>query len=127
MVTTPPTTPPASPQREAVLAALQDAASFYRAEVGRSWVPDYLNRSNLYAQLRPAQIGYAPGGWTTTTGYLTRKGHAPATLEAAGLARATAQGRLVDHFRDRLMVPLTDASGVLVGADDGGVDHLHAE
>jgi len=115
MAATPPNASPV-PQHQAVLAALQDAARFYRAEVGRSWVPDYLNRRNLYGQLHPAQLGYAPGGWTTTSDHLSRQGHAPATLQAAGLARPTAQGgRPIDLFRDRLVVPLTDAAGVLVG------------
>lgn len=109
------TPPPAPPQHQAALAALQDAALFYRAEVDRSWVPDYLNRRNLYAQLQPAELGYAPAGWTTTTDHLIRNGYSPATLQAAGLARPTAQGRLVDVFRDRLMIPLTNANGVLVG------------
>lgn len=112
------TTPPTAhrgPPDQTVLAALQDAALFYRSQVDRSWVPDYLNRRNLYPCLLPAQLGHAPGGWDTTARHLMRRGYAESTLEAAGLVRRTTRGRLVDVFRDRLMVPLTDPTGVLVG------------
>jgi len=110
------TTPELSEQdRAAALQALADAARFYRGQVERSWVPDYLNRRNLYSQLGPASLGHAPGGWATTRNHLRRHGHADEALEAAGLVRRTQQGRLVDVFRDRLMVPLTNPHGELVG------------
>ena len=110
------TTPGLSEQdRAAALQALTDAARFYRGQVERSWVPDYLNRRNLYSQLGPAGLGHAPGGWATTRNHLRRHGHTDAVLVAAGLVRRTQQGRLVDVFRDRLMVPLTTSQGVLVG------------
>jgi len=115
MTVAPTAVPAASPDDEEVFDALADAHAFYRSQVRGSWVPDHLNRRNLYPQLEPAGIGYAPDGWTTLTAALHRRGHTPSALEAAGLARRTSAGRLVDVFRDRLMVPLTDAGGQLVG------------
>lgn len=56
-------------------------------------------------------LEYASVGWTTTNFALQRRGHSPATLEAAGLARRTSAGRLIDVFRDRLIFPLTDVKG----------------
>lgn len=110
-------TPPADhEERRApeLLECLRDAAAFYRNQVERSWVPDYLNRRNLYAQLVPAGLGYAPDGWDATSRHLLRVGHSADSIEAAGMARRTPRG-LVDVFRDRLMVPLTDPDGALVG------------
>lgn len=110
------TNQPLSPlERTAVLAALADAHAFYRSRLDRSWVPDYLNRRNLYPQIVPARLGYAPGGWTTTRDHLRRQGYADETLEHAGLARRTSTGGLVDLFRDRLIVPLRTPDGTLVG------------
>jgi DNA primase len=100
---------------EEVLDALLDAHAYYQHQVAGSWVPDHLNRRNLYPQLGPAGIGYAPDGWATTTVALQQRGHSPATLEAAGLARRTNAGRLIDVFRDRLVIPLTNTDGRLVG------------
>jgi DNA primase catalytic core len=69
----------------------------------------------LYRQLEPAQIGYAPAGWTVTTDHLRSRGHTAELLVEAGLSRTARTGRLIDHFRDRLMVPLRTGDGELVG------------
>lgn len=102
-------------RRGDVLRVLQDAHAFYRGQVTRSWVPDHLNRRNLYRQLEPAQIGYAPAGWTVTTDHLRDRGYTDELLVEAGLSRPARTGRLIDHFRDRLMVPLRTGEGELVG------------
>ena len=107
--------PLSAQERSAVLAALTDAHTFYHSWLDRSWVPDYLNRRNLYPQIVPARLGYAPGGWTTTRDHLRRQGYADETLEHAGLVRRTSAGGLVDLFRDRLMIPLRTPAGTLVG------------
>lgn len=102
-------------RREHLLAALRDAHAFYRDRVATSWVPHHLNRRNLYAQMEPAGIGYAPEGWTVTTDHLRSKGHAEAALLDAGLARRASNGNIIDFFRDRLMIPLTTGPKELVG------------
>ncbi|MFP5283814.1 MAG: hypothetical protein ACLGIF_10240, partial [Actinomycetes bacterium] len=103
------------PSRPPVLHALADAHAYYQGLVDGSWVPDHLNRRNLYPQMRPARLGYAPAGWDRTLAHLRLLGYADATVEAAGLARRTSRGRLVDVFRDRLMVPLTNRDRAVVG------------
>ena len=94
---------------------LHDAQAFYRSQVDRSWVPHHLNRRNLYPQLQPAGIGYAPAGWTTTVDRLRGMGYSDPWIEAAGLGRRASTGNLIDVFRDRLMVPLTSPDRELVG------------
>lgn len=96
-------------------AALTDAQVFYRRLVANSWVPHHLNRRNLYAQMAPAGIGYAPDSWTATADHLRSLGHTDELLLEAGLARRTATGNLIDFFRDRLMIPLKAGRGDLVG------------
>ena len=107
----------AMPRPNELLNALRDAHTYYRRPrtLDDSWVPDYLNRRNLYPQLRQAEIGYAPTGWTHLLDHLRRLGHSDGTLVAAGLARQASTGRLIDHFRDRLMIPILDADGQLAG------------
>ena len=56
-------------------------------------------------------IGYAPGGWTALTGYLRGLGHDDDAIQAAGLARISSRGTLIDHFRDRVMLPVHDERG----------------
>ncbi|GAB4339596.1 MAG: DNA primase [Leptolyngbyaceae cyanobacterium] len=63
------------------------------------------------------QLGYAPGGWETLYGYLVEQKHYPTELvEQAGLLvpRKTGEG-YYDRFRDRLMIPIHDLQGRVVG------------
>ena len=102
-------------RREDLLQALRDAHAFYLHQLPASWVPDHLNRRNLYPQMQPAQIGYAPAEWTTTLDHLRGRGHRDDALLEAGLALRARNGHLIDFFRDRLMVPLTTGERELVG------------
>lgn len=97
--------------------ALEHAHTFFRSPriLDPSWVGNYLNRRNLYGQLRFAGIGYAPAGWTVLVDHLRRGGYTDPIIEAAGLGRRASTGQLIDHFRDRLVIPMTDANRRLVG------------
>jgi DNA primase catalytic core len=57
---------------------------------------------------RPWQVGYAPPGWSDTIEHLRAAGVPDAVLRMSGLAVVARTGRLVDRFRDRLMIPLRD-------------------
>ena len=95
---------------------LLDAERFYRARLGGSWVPGYLAARGLGpATAGQWRIGYAPGGWTTLTSHLRRLGHGDAAVEAAGLARRSSRGTLIDHFRDRVMLAIRDERGTITG------------
>ncbi|MBW4693880.1 MAG: DNA primase [Lyngbya sp. HA4199-MV5] len=64
------------------------------------------------------QLGYAPAGWETLFGYLVEQKHYPVELvERAGLIvpRKGATGSYYDRFRDRLMIPIHDLQGRVVG------------
>ncbi|PZV17105.1 MAG: DNA primase [Leptolyngbya sp.] len=69
------------------------------------------------ATMQQFQLGYAPGGWETLTGYLVEQKKYPVELvERAGLIvpRKTGDG-YYDRFRDRLMIPIHDLQGRVVG------------
>jgi DNA primase len=59
--------------------------------------------------------GYAPSGWEALTGHLLAKGFTIAELEAAGLSRRSSRGTMVDRFHRRLLWPIRDISGDVVG------------
>jgi DNA primase len=61
------------------------------------------------------RIGYAPRGWTVLTSYLRGRGHHDDAIQAAGLARICSRGTLIDHFRDRVILPVHDEQGNLAG------------
>jgi DNA primase len=69
------------------------------------------------ATMQEFQLGYAPAGWETLYGYLVEQKHYPVELvEKAGLLvpRKTGGG-FYDRFRDRLMIPIHDLQGRVVG------------
>ena len=116
---TPVTQPAASPAPRpdpAVLRVLADAHAFYTSQLDGSWAPGYLHaRGITQAAIRDWRIGYAPGGWTTLTSHLRRLGHHDDIIQAAGLATRSSRGTLIDRFRDRVMLPVHDAGGMLAG------------
>jgi DNA primase len=112
-VTAPPSAPEPDPRVSAVLG---DAMQFYDGQVSQSWVPAYLaDRGISDAAMRQWRIGYAPSGWATLTGHLRALGHDDDAIQAAGLARISSRGTLIDHFRDRAMLPVLDEYGNIAG------------
>jgi DNA primase len=63
------------------------------------------------------QLGYSPDGWATLYGYLVEQKHYPAKLvEQAGLIIPRKEGSgYYDRFRDRLMIPIWDTQGRVIG------------
>ncbi len=59
-------------------------------------------------------LGYAPGGWDVLVRHLRSRGLSGEELLAAGLASQGRQGP-VDRFRDRLVWPVRDLPGDIVG------------
>lgn len=73
-------------------------------------------------QLRPEtiqhfELGYAPAGWQTLYGYLVEQKRYPVELvEQAGLIVPRQGGKgHYDRFRDRLMIPIHDLQGRVIG------------
>ncbi|MFQ5847062.1 MAG: DNA primase [Candidatus Methylomirabilales bacterium] len=62
------------------------------------------------------QLGYAVAEWEGLLRDLTKRGFTPRQVEAAGLALPRQAGRgYYDRFRDRLMIPIADSTGKIVG------------
>ncbi|BEH02731.1 hypothetical protein brsh051_20120 [Brooklawnia propionicigenes] len=87
---------------------------FYRQRIDKSWVRDYLANRDLSKAISEAGIGYAPAGWTATTDHLLSLGHSPDDLVRAGVSIKGDRG-LRDVMRDRLILPVQDHTGRLVG------------
>ncbi len=59
--------------------------------------------------------GYAPSGWDVLTKHLLARKFTPEELQLAGLARTSERGGLIDRFHRRLLWPIRDVSGDVVG------------
>src|SRR5436309_4038633 len=92
------------------------AARFFAARLVGSWVSAYLAGRGFGEQaLRPWTVGYAPAGWRVLTAYLRDLGYGDAAIQAAGLARRTRRGALVDFFRGRAMFGIRWPDGTVAG------------
>ena len=105
------------PERD-IEGALQAAAEFFRDQLRKSgFAQEYLReKRSIPAELvERFGLGYAPEGYKNLLSALhPRVSHAD--LEAAGLvARSERSGDLYDRFRHRLMFPIHNAAGRLVG------------
>ena len=118
-------------QRSRLLEVNQAAARFWTHVLLRSPKGEaaraYLEQRGInQAMIEAFQIGYAPDEWSATLGYLSdRLGATPQEAEAAGLALQREQGGFYDRFRGRLMFPIHDSKGRIVGAGGRALGDAH--
>ncbi len=67
------------------------------------------------ATLAEFQIGYAPNDWQTMLNTLKSLGYTETEVLAAGLASKNERGNVYDRFRQRLMLPIRDERGRVIG------------
>ena len=76
---------------------------------------DYLVGRGLREEvLREFRVGYSPSAWDRVLVGAQRDGFRPEELEAAGLAQR-GRGGVYDRFRGRIMFPLANARGRVLG------------
>ncbi|ABD00456.1 hypothetical protein SYN63AY4M2_09805 [Synechococcus sp. 63AY4M2] len=107
--------------REKLLEILALAADFYRhalrSQIG-SAARQYLHSRHLSEEtLQKFQIGFAPPGWHSLYEYLVNQKRQPVKLlEEAGLLAPRQQGSgHYDRFRNRIMLPIFDLQGRVIG------------
>ncbi|MBU1038993.1 DNA primase [Patescibacteria group bacterium] len=107
-------------QRLRVFAVLEATQKFYTDYLLGSFgvVPrQYLNKRQVNQDsLTVFGLGYAPKDWDKLSIYLTNQGFSLSEIVAAGVGVKSDRGPgLYDRFRDRLMFPINDLQGRIVG------------
>ena len=106
-------------QRTRLVEANRLAAEFYAAqlagpEAGKA--REFLtSRGFDAAAAKQYGCGFAPAGWDALTSHLLTRGFTQAELVTAGLARQSSRGSLIDRFHRRLLWPIRDVGGDVVG------------
>ncbi|MBR2640245.1 MAG: DNA primase [Oscillospiraceae bacterium] len=103
-----------------ILEMNREAARFYFSELTKpSGKPalDYLLGRGLEPKtIKHFGLGYAPNEWTRLTDLLASKGFRYEDMVAAQLSRKSEKsGRYYDVFRDRVMFPIIDLRGNVIG------------
>jgi DNA primase len=109
-------------QREQLYEILAITANFYQHALNQSQgekALTYLKEERAFSDetIQGFQLGYAPAGWETLANYLIEQKHfPPQAIVSAGLAIARKDGTsYYDRFRDRLMIPIRDLRGRVIG------------
>ncbi|MCQ4212869.1 MULTISPECIES: DNA primase [Streptomyces] len=122
-------------ERIRLVEAHKVAAQFYvdqlespEAEIGRKFLAE---RGFDQAAAAHFGVGYSPAGWDHLTRFLRGKGFTDKELTLSGLSQEGRRGP-IDRFRGRLMWPIRDIGGEVVGFgarrlrdDDNGPKYLN--
>lgn len=96
---------------------LEEAAQLYRRALRESPAAiEYLKQRGIEGTTAARfAMGYAPDRWDTVLGELGGSDARVAALTAAGLIANGERGRRYDRFRDRIMFPIRDPRGRVIG------------
>src|SRR3954453_866094 len=106
--------------RDRLYELLRKTSDFYARYL---WDSEEAARARTYLEsrglgreaLEQFGVGYAPSAWDRVLASALRSGFREAELEAAGLAQRGRRGGFYDRFRARIMFPLRDARGRVLG------------
>ena len=106
--------------RSRLVAANTAAAAFYReqlglpgtAQVGREFLT---GRGFDKTAAEQFGVGYAPDEWDALYKHMSALGYKDDELNLAGLTKEGSRGGLIDRYRNRLVWPIKDISGDIVG------------
>ncbi|MFB4362557.1 DNA primase [Pantoea stewartii] len=106
-------------QRQSLYQLMDNLNGFYQQSLQQSSAQsarDYLQHRGLSADIiNHFAIGYAPAGWDNV---LKRFGKQPEDRESlmeAGMLVSNDKGRVYDRFRERVMFPIRDKRGRVIG------------
>jgi DNA primase len=107
-------------QRERLKEACAAAALFYhnllRQHAGAAQARAYAEKRGLTTSTWELfQVGYAPESWDILLNHLTSKGYTVQECVDAGLVAEREEGGAYDRFRNRLLFPIRDHKGAVVG------------
>ena len=111
----------ADSRRKRLIGLMAMAAEYYhflltKHESGME-AREYLKKRGIGSEaIEQFGLGYAPAQWRSVSDYLvTKKKYTAEELQETGMVIASGQDKYYDRFRGRVMFPLKDHKGVVVG------------
>lgn len=105
--------------RTRILAINRETANFYfrqlSAGTDKRGLQYLISRQLKPETIRKYGLGYAPDSWNLLTDHLLKKGFAEEELITANVAHRSSKGNLYDAFRCRVMFPIVDTRGAVIG------------
>ncbi|HET7060399.1 MAG TPA: DNA primase [Candidatus Saccharimonadales bacterium] len=97
---------------------LEQAAKFYQAHFSKSPTAlEYVLKKRGFSKKTALewQLGYSPNNGSALINYAKKQGFTEAEIKQAGLSAQNYKGGIQDMFRGRLMIPLQDQFGKVIG------------
>ncbi len=108
-----------SSRRKKLLELNREAARFFHAQlIGPQGGPGqaYVERRGInMTMVKNFGLGFAPDSWSALTDAMMKKGYTQQDLFEAGLMKHGRNGGGYDAFRNRLMFPVIDVRGSVIG------------
>ncbi len=102
-----------------ILALNRDAAAFFYSQLstpaGRAACEYMVKRQISPVTAKNFGLGCAPDTWSSLIDAMRLKGYSDGELLDAGLAKRGKSGGIYDAFRNRLMFPVIDVTGKVIG------------
>ncbi len=107
-------------QQERLWALHKEAARFFHSQlyapVGKAALEYAFGRGMSRGILTTFGVGYAPDSWDSLVKAMKAKGYTDEELKESGLVSVSQKnGNIFDRFRDRLMFPIIDVRGNVIG------------
>lgn len=117
--------PKATERKNRTLEILEIATKFYEFQLwegpGKTKILNYLHKRGLKDEtIKKFRLGYAPKGWDNMIKFLTKRGYGIEEINRTGLLVEKNKGKkdannFYDRFRSRVMFPIADYSGKILG------------
>ena len=105
-------------QQERLWALMAEAARFYNSQlyapVGAECLAYVRKRGLTKGSVTRFGLGFAPNSWNALVDAMKKKGYTDQELKDADLV-GEKNGRIYDRFRNRLMFPIIDVRGYVIG------------
>ena len=107
-------------KRKKLLDALEETAVFFETNLKESprgkIAKEYLLKRKLTEEtIKEFRVGYAPDKWQDLENHLINRGYSKNEIFEAGLTVKKENGGTYDRFRDRIIFPIQDLQGEVIG------------
>lgn len=106
------------PDKEKLYTIIEAAARFYQVQFSQNKVAlEYVFKKRQFTKATALEwrLGYSPNNGSSLLDFLKTKNFTEEEIKQAGLTSQSYKGGLQDMFRGRLMIPLQDAQGRVIG------------
>lgn len=102
-------------ERDRLFELLETATIFYTSKLTDAAKKYLKERGMTDAVAKEFRLGWAGSEWSELSDYLKSKKYTDREIVDAGLAKKNERGNLTDKFRNRIIFPIADSAGRIVG------------